>query len=192
MKSLLSALALLALAQAAVAQEAALEAQETLDFQGGPRVDAAQSEIAEPSKVMPELLAAIAAEREALDRRAQALDQREAELAFAAAALGEQSNQLSELKTAIEELLQRAEGNHNQDIQRLVKIYRAMKPVEAAAILSTADIEVTVLVLAAMAERDAGPILAKMDQTRAQAVSKIILERSRLPGDQKLINVKIN
>ena len=54
------------------------------------------------------------------------------------------------------------------------------------------DIEVTVMVLATMKERDVAPIMAAMTPVRARAVSKIILERSKLPGDQKLVNVKLN
>lgn len=158
-----------------------------------PKVNAEASTLkVDEGRQLPEVVAAIAAEREALGRRADALNLREAEIAFATAALSEQERQLTQLKAEIERLLNLAENNHNQDVARLVKLYRAMKPVEAAKILSDADLEVTVLVLAAMAERDAGPIMAKMDQVRAQAVSKIILERSRLPGDQRLINIKIN
>lgn len=158
-----------------------------------PQVDAAQSSRDTPEGgLLPEMLAAIAAEREALAARTAALDLREAELAFAAAALGEQQTQLGTLKGEIERLLSLADGNHHEDVARLVRIYRAMKPTEAAAILSDADLELSVLVIAAMVERDSGPIVAKMNPIRAQAISKIILERSRLPGDQRLINVKIN
>ena len=158
-----------------------------------PEVNAAESDRdGEAGAVLPELLAAVAAERAALTRRALALDKREAELAFAAAALSEQDQQLSLLKAEIERLLGLAEANHTEDVSRLVKIYRAMKPVDAAAILSDADLEVSVLVIAAMSERDSGPILAKMSKVRAQAISKIILERSRLPGDQHLVNLKVN
>lgn len=158
-----------------------------------PQVNAEQSARDLPEGgLLPEMLAAIAAEREALAARTAALDLREAELAFAAAALGEQQTQLGTLKGEIERLLSLADGNHHEDVARLVRIYRAMKPTEAAAILSDADLELSVLVIAAMVERDSGPIVAKMNPIRAQAISKIILERSRLPGDQRLINVKIN
>ena len=159
---------------------------------GLPRVDAEQSRLREGQGLLPEMLAAIAAEREALQDRARSLDMREAELAFASTALAEQTRQLTALRAELMGLLDLAETRHGEDIERLVKIYRAMKPAEAAAILSSADLEVTVLVLAAMVERDAGPILARMNQVRAQAVSKIIMERSRLPADQRLLNLKVN
>ncbi|RRH69879.1 MotE family protein [Falsigemmobacter faecalis] len=157
-----------------------------------PKPNAEQSKIAQEPGLAGELLAAIAAERQALSDRAATLDLRAAEIGFAAAALAEQERQLTALKGEIHQLLGLAETRHSEDIARLVKIYRAMKPAEAAAILSNADLEVTVLVIAAMPERDSGPILARMNMVRAQAVSKIILERSRLPGDQRLLNLKIN
>lgn len=178
-----------ALPSASIQTEAELDAKLKAP---APKVDAAASKLDMDGGMLPEFLAAIAAEREALEQRAAALDQREAEIAFASAALSTQERQLTALKGEIERLLGVADENHLADVARLVKIYRAMKPAEAAQILSNADLEVTVLVLAAMSERDAGPIVAKMDQIRAQAVSKIILERSRLPGDQRLINVKVN
>lgn len=156
-----------------------------------PQVDP-QASFRDPDRPLPELLAAIAAERAALQERAKALDLREAEIAFAGAALSEQETRLTALQAEISRLLTVAESNHTNDVARLVRLYRSMKPAEAAAILSEADLEVSVLVIAAMLERDAGPILARMNQTRAHAISKIILERSRLPGDQRLINVKVN
>ncbi|MFC0281290.1 MotE family protein [Falsigemmobacter intermedius] len=163
-----------------------------LDGAPAPKADPQQSRIAQEPGLAGELLAAIAAERQALKDRTEALNLRESEINFASAALAEQERQLTALKEEIHQLLGLAETRHSEDITRLVQMYRAMKPAEAAAILSNADLEVTVLVIAAMPERDSGPILARMNMTRAQAVSKIILERSRLPGDQRLLNLKIN
>ena len=51
------------------------------------------------------------------------------------------------------------------------------------------DLEVATLVIAAMKESKSGPILAKMDAQRAQIISKIIYERSKMPGDQKPVVV---
>jgi flagellar motility protein MotE (MotC chaperone) len=54
------------------------------------------------------------------------------------------------------------------------------------------DIETTIMVLGTMKPRIAAPILAKMSPVRARAVSKIILERSQLPGDQDLTGIRLN
>jgi flagellar motility protein MotE (MotC chaperone) len=67
-----------------------------------------------------------------------------------------------------------------------------MKPADAARIMDDMDIETTIMVLGTMKPRIAAPILAKMSPVRARAVSKIILERSQLPGDQDLTGIRLN
>jgi flagellar motility protein MotE (MotC chaperone) len=141
---------------------------------------------------LPELLAAIAVEREALDARSAALDAREAEIELARATVQKQNAELTKLREDVAALLEQAKGTETADVARLVKIYEAMKPAEAATILQDADLELAVLVLAAMAERNAGPIMAAMKPDRANAVARILLERSRLPGDQAPVVVQLN
>lgn len=148
---------------------------------------------ADPATIaLPELLAAIAAERQALDERKAALDAREAEIALARATVLKQNQELTQLREDVAALLEQARSTEQADITRLVKIYEAMKPGEAAAILQDADLELAVLVIAAMAERNAGPIMAAMKPDRANAVARILLERSRLPGDQAPVVVQLN
>lgn len=140
----------------------------------------------------PELLTALAAEQDSLKNRSVLVEAREAELELTKAAISEQIEHLETLEGRIKELVGTAEANQNEDITRLVRMYAAMKPAQAGAIMDEMDIEVTVMVLAAMQESMSGPILANMRPVRAQAVSKIIFERSRLPGNQNLVNVKLD
>ena len=140
----------------------------------------------------PEIAAALGAERAALDSRKAALDAREARIGLAATALDEQIARLQTLKAELDTILGTAETAHGADVERLVRIYRAMKPAQAGLIMNEMDIEVATLVIAAMAEKDAGPILANMRPVRAQAISKIIFERSKLPGDQRLLSIKVD
>jgi len=151
-----------------------------------------ESGISSKSPVLPEILADIAAERQAIELRRQALDEQEAELSLARAAIEAQMADLTQLGEKIEETLAMAESTHVEDISSLVKMYEGMKPEQAGSLLSDIDIEVATLVIAAMREAKAGPILAKMETRRAQAVSKIIFERSKLPGDQKPVRVQVN
>ncbi|MFD2739536.1 MotE family protein [Sulfitobacter aestuarii] len=146
----------------------------------------------ETPELLPELLVAIAAERRALGEREESLQAREAALDLARDAIAEQNRQLEALREQIDRHLARAERENTSDVTRLIEIYKAMKAEEAAGIMNEADIEVAVLVLAAMAPRSSGPIIAKMNPVRARAISKIILERSRLPGDQKLVDIRLN
>ncbi len=115
-----------------------------------------------------------------------------AEVKLAREKLDVERNNLQELKDEVEGLIRKVEATHTDDVDRLIKLYSAMKPVEAASIMSDMDVEVAVMVLGAMAENKAAPILAKMTTIRAQAISKIIYERSKLPGDQKLNGIRLN
>src|SRR6056297_3631326 len=145
-----------------------------------------------PADALPELLAAIAAEHDALAARAAELDLRAAEIDLARAAVMSQNQQLAALRDELSRLLEQARGDHNADITRLVKIYEAMKPAEAAAIMQEADLELAVLVISAMPERSSGPIMATMDPMRANAISRVILDRSRLPGDRAPVIVRLD
>ncbi|HEY6917868.1 MAG TPA: hypothetical protein VI412_01310 [Tabrizicola sp.] len=141
---------------------------------------------------LPELLAAIAVEHKELAERKAALDEREAEIELARAAVLKQNQELTALREDVSRLLDQAKATEAADVSRLVKIYQAMKPTEAAGILQDADLELAVLVLSAMSERNAGPIMAAMSSDRANAVSRVLLERSRLPGDQEPVVVQLN
>jgi len=158
---------------------------------------AAAASAAAPAKAAvcqtPEqLLQSIRQERALIAKRKGELDAREAKLALARQSLTDETQRLGALKTEVEGLLNKVTATHRADLDRLVKLYQAMKPAQAASILNNADLEVTVMVLATMSERAAAPIMAKMSPTRVQAVSKIILERSKLPGDQQVVRVKLN
>jgi len=138
-----------------------------------------------------EMLAAVKQERDLLAAQKEELDQRASEIALAAERVEVETARLGELKQEVEALLTRVEQAHTADVDRLVNLYRNMKPKEAALIMNDLDIEVSVMVLGTMNERDAAPILARLNPVRAQAISKIILERSKLPGDQKLNGVRL-
>lgn len=139
-----------------------------------------------------EVLQALSKERSLLKDQRQSLDVRESELALAKEKLGIEKEALTELKSSIEALLSRVESQQTADLERLIAFYKNMKPAEAAGIMDELDIEVTIMVLGTMNPRTAAPILAKMSPVRARAVSKIILERGQLPGDQNLNGIRLN
>ncbi|MGR3452357.1 MotE family protein [Pseudooceanicola sp.] len=138
-----------------------------------------------------EMLRSIKQERELLAEQKEKLAQRAAEVDLSAQTLEIERGKLAELKTELEGLLARMDRAHTADVDRLVALYRNMKPKEAATIMNDLDIEVTVMVLGSMEERDAAPILAALNPVRARAVSQIILERSKLPGDQRLDDIRL-
>ena len=138
-----------------------------------------------------EILRALQRERELVDLQKQDVEERKAEIALAMERLKIERDSLTELKGAIEALLAQVEASKTEDLERLIAFYKNMKPVDAARIMDDLDIETTILILGEMNPRLAAPILAKVSPVRARAVSKIILERSQLPGDQDLVGIKL-
>lgn len=156
---------------------------------------AAQAVAADPAMLCEggpeELLASIRAERELLVAQKERNAQVEAELELGRETLEVEQQRLADLKVELEGLLEKVRAAHTSDVDRLVALYRNMKPKDAATIMDDLDIEVSVMVLGTMNERDAAPIMAALNPVRARAISQIILERSKLPGDQRLDDIRL-
>ena len=192
---ILGGIALVVLAKAGAT---VLELPQLQSASGGALISAAQA--AEEGAPTPEpviceapeeLLASIRRERELLEAQKDRSAERSAEQDLTSETLEIERQRLADLKQELEGLLERVEAAHTADVDRLVSLYRNMKPKEAANIMNDLDIEVTVMVMGTMDERDAAPILASLDPVRARAISQIILERSKLPGDQRLDDIKL-
>ncbi|MEJ5217845.1 hypothetical protein WG622_06305 [Cognatishimia sp. D5M38] len=160
--------------------------------EGPPPVIAGLSDTPGLCETPEEVLRALSKERELIAERMAKVDAHEAEVTLAREKLDIEKAALVELKGSIETLLAKIEAQQTDDVQRLIDFYKNMKPAEAASLMNEMDIEVTIMVLGTMSPRTAAPILAKMTPVRARAVSKIILERSQLPGDQDLNGVRLN
>lgn len=139
-----------------------------------------------------EMLDAITAERALLDAQRASLAQRAAEIDLASEMLALETAQLEELKQEVETLLARANVEHDADVDRLVALYANMRPRDAAAIINDLDLEVMVTVLGTMAERNAAPILAALNPARARALSLILHERAKFPGDRRLNHIRLD
>jgi len=136
------------------------------------------------------LLDLIREEQGLLDERQERLDQEEAVLDIAKARLEADMEQLLALKREVEALLALVEEKHERDVDRLVTLYGRMRPKEAAAIISQMDLGSAVAIFGEMPERQAGPILAKVEPQKAQAISRVILDRNRLPADRQLPDIR--
>jgi flagellar motility protein MotE (MotC chaperone) len=141
--------------------------------------------------VPEEILRSLTRERELVAMQKAELEKRRAQIALSEERLRIEQASLSELKGSIEALLARIEASQTEDLDRLIDLYKNMKPADAARIIDDLDIETTIMILGTMNPRIAAPILAKVAPVRARAVSKIILERSQLPGDQDLVGIKL-
>ena len=172
--------------------EQVIAKSEELDEDAPPPVIAGLSDTPGLCETPEEVLRALSKERELIAERMAKVDAHEAEVTLAREKLDIEKAALVELKGSIETLLAKIEAQQTDDVQRLIDFYKSMKPAEAAGLMNEMDIEVTIMVLGTMSPRTAAPILAKMTPVRARAVSKIILERSQLPGDQDLNGVRLN
>lgn len=119
--------------------------------------------------------------RAEIEARARELDGREALIAAAEARVDQK---LAELK-AIEARIATAEAAATQaedaQLARLVKVYEAMKPAEAAAIFNTLDFPVLLQVASRMKEAKIAPVLAAMDPQAAKALT-VALATRKIPA----------
>ena len=118
----------------------------------------------------------LAQRREELDKRALEMNQHEALLTAAEQRIDGKIKELENLRGELQGLLHQVDGQEEERISSLVKIYETMKPREAAAILEGLEMSVALVVLERMREAKSAPILAAMDPQKA---SKITVEMSR-------------
>jgi flagellar motility protein MotE (MotC chaperone) len=156
-----------------------------------PRVQRKQSGDAPLCTSSEEVFDTIERERALLAEQRADLEDRRATLDLAREQLDLEADRLAAVRDEIEVLLARVEAAQTADLERLVRIYRNMDPEEAAAIMDDLDMETTVMVLGTMSERAAAPILANLDPMRARALSRIFLERSKLPADQDFSDLRL-
>lgn len=128
-----------------------------------------------------ELLQELSRRREELDQREQTLIQKEGLLAAAEQRIEKRIGDLASIRGDIEGLIKKYNEQEEAELQRLVKIYEAMKPKDAAAIFNELDIAILLQVMERMTERRIAPILADMNPKRAQQVTTEIASRRPMP-----------
>lgn len=138
----------------------------------------------------PALLTILAEERAALEERERRAAEREAFAAAAEVRARIEIEHLTEVRAGLEALAKERADMQNADLQRMAKMYSLMKPKDAARILSGLDNMAIVGVLDQMNERESAPILAELPGQKAEAVSRVLIERRALPGDRPGISSK--
>jgi flagellar motility protein MotE (MotC chaperone) len=120
-------------------------------------------------------------ERQSLQARAADLTRRESEiedlqesLELERAVLSEEFNKLSGLRAGIDQAAGEVEVERVRSLKKLAKVYEAMPPKDAAAILSGMDVDIVLEVLRNMKERPAAQVLASLDPGRAAALSNML------------------
>lgn len=132
----------------------------------------------------PALRAAIEEQRSDLLGRSRHVVEAEAVLAVTEARTAAQIDKLTGIRKDIEALLRQRSNLQQEDLKRMVSIYEAMKPRDAARIFSTLETSVVVDLLDRMQERRSAPILAELEDTKARDVTQMVLQRRMLPADR--------
>ncbi|MCX8505461.1 MAG: MotE family protein [Alphaproteobacteria bacterium] len=129
-----------------------------------------------------DLLQALAQRRDTLEVREKSLQQREMTIAAVEKRLDEKAAALEGMKAELIQLVNRRNQANDERLQRLVKIYEAMKPREAAQILQKLDTDVAIGVMGLMKEKKLAPILGFMEPGRAQTLSVLMADRQTSTG----------
>jgi flagellar motility protein MotE (MotC chaperone) len=86
--------------------------------------------------------------------------------------------QLEKLKIEIEAAQKALQKAQEEELLKIVKIYEAMPPEEAARKLEALSEDMAVLILISLKPRTAGRVMAQMDTEKAASISKKMLERA--------------
>lgn len=129
-----------------------------------------------------ELLQKLSKRREELDERARDLDLREGMLKAAEQRLDEKIGELKKIQATVDASIRKADAEHDEKIQSLVKIYETMKPKDAARIFEQLDMPILLDVVERMREAKTAPILASMEPSKAKTVTAALADRRVLPG----------
>jgi flagellar motility protein MotE (MotC chaperone) len=132
--------------------------------------------------IKKELMDNLAKRRSDLEKRENDLVMREALLKAAEKEINQKYQELTRLRTKIEDLLNKQTDEEQKRIKSLVKIYEGMKPADAARIFDTLDLDVLVSVMTQMSERKLSSILAAMSAERARTITIMMAEQKQLPS----------
>ncbi len=143
------------------------------------------SDLEDLARRLPEELADVAArlaEKERrLETRRRELEVEEEVLTKLRDDLDGQLARLEELKQEIAGLLEQVSAEEEARLAKLVAIYEAMKPKQAAAIFDRLELSVLLKVTQRMRETKLAPILARMDPARARQITTELSASPELP-----------
>jgi flagellar motility protein MotE (MotC chaperone) len=123
------------------------------------------------------VLQSLQARRGELDLREQSMETQLALLAAAETKLEARVRAMNALKTELTGLLAQAEEKESTEIQRLVTVYQAMRPKDAAAVMASLDDRVLIPVASRMKERSLAAILAQMPPAAARRLTEKLAGR---------------
>lgn len=147
---------------------------------GSPVCSLTEEQLAEAAGLSPAELRVL----QSLSARRGELDARDADfatllplLAAAEQKLDERVTELEAVKTEVQGLLGQLDEKEQAEIDRLVSVYSAMRPKDAAAVFTTLDDSVRLPVAAAMRPRALAAILAQMPPAAARELTEKLAGR---------------
>ncbi len=147
----------------------------------------------DPVDITPEdieLLESLTKRREQLEARDREIDLREKLLAAAEDRVDAKVEELKELQETVESLIAKLDGEQEDKIKSLVKIYEQMRPKDAARIFDELDMAVLLDVIDRMREAKAAAIMGKMDSDKAKSLTILLAERREVSeGDKKFTDI---
>lgn len=132
----------------------------------------------------PALAEMLAAERKALEAEKLELATRRQLLEAVEQRAQAQLARLEAARGEVAALLDKRTALANADLVRLVAIYEAMKPKDAARLLNETEPAILVDLLDRMQERRSAPILAEMDADKVNGLTRTLALRRVLPADR--------
>ena len=126
------------------------------------------------------MLQRLAERRATVEKREREVEAKDGLLKAAEARIDGKIAQLQDMEKGIKALLQQYDGQKQQELDQLVRIYSAMKPKEAAGIFETLDMPILLALVKQMKEAKVAPIMALMTPAKATALTEAITSRKQL------------
>ena len=120
----------------------------------------------------------------ALKRREELVENEKQDLRAAEAALQSRLAELQTLRDQIRGMLTELDGEREERVVNLVKMFESMRPKQAAGILEVTDDEIALEVLERMNQGKAGKTLAAMDPERAATLAERIGRAALTPPEE--------
>ena len=132
------------------------------------------------SKSEIEVLQRLAERRGTVEKREREVEAKDGLLKAAESRIDGKIAQLQDLEKNIKGLLSQYDGQKQQELDQLVRIYSAMKPKEAAGIFETLEMPILLSLVQKMKETKVAPIMALMTPAKATALTEAITSRKQL------------
>lgn len=132
------------------------------------------------TKTEIEVLSRLSERRTEVEKRERELEAKDGLLKAAETRIDGKIAQLQDLEKNIKGLLQQYDGQKQQEVDQLVRIYSAMKPKEAAQIFETLDMPILLSLVQKMNTNKVAPIMAQMTPAKATALTEEITSRKAL------------